>query len=51
MTLLALLLAVAGFVCFTIDAVRGRSLVAAGLALVTLAWIVAATVEGELVTF
>jgi uncharacterized membrane protein YGL010W len=49
MTLLALLLAVAAFVCFVVDVLRTKSLIAAGLALVTLAWIVAATVEGEAV--
>ena len=51
MTLLALLLAVAGLVVFAVDFARGRSLIAAGLALVTLAWICAATIEGELVTW
>lgn len=49
MTLLALLLAVAAFVVFVVELLRTRSLLAVGLALVTLAWIVAATVEGEAV--
>lgn len=50
MTLLALILAVAGAVLFIVEAARTRwSLIPIGLALVTLAWIAAATIEGELV--
>ena len=51
MTLLALLFAVAGFVLFVVEAVKTRSLVAAGLAVVVAAWISAACVDGELVRF
>jgi hypothetical protein len=49
-TLLALLLAAAAAVLFIVEAARTRwSLLPLGLALVTLAWIAAATIEGELV--
>ena len=47
MTLLALVLAVAAVAVFVVELTRTRSLLAAGLALTVLAWIVAATVEGE----
>jgi hypothetical protein len=49
MTLLALLLAVAALAVFIVEVVRSRSLIAGGLALLTCAWIAAATIEGQAV--
>lgn len=51
MPLLALLIAVAALCAFTYVAFTTRSLVAAGLALLDLAWIIAACSTAEHVTF
>lgn len=51
MTLLALLIAVVALAAFTYVAYTTRSLIAAGLALVDLAWIIASCSTASHVTF
>ena len=46
MGLLAFIIALAAFIVFVVEFTRSKSLVTAGLALLTLAWIVAGTHHG-----